>query len=247
MGKNQEKKWCVYKHTNKINGKIYIGQTCKVPQQRWANGEGYQKCTLFYKAIQKYGWDNFEHEIVKKDLTHEEADNEEKFLIACFESNKPDKGYNLTSGGEGAEHSETTKQKMRDNQKGELNTFFGRKHSLETIEKMKQAHTGVHPSLETRKKLSESKMGKLNPFFEKDHSEEFKDNLRKRLSKKVLCVETGMIFNSAKEAGELLNIDSSCINKCCRGERKTAGGYHWKRIANDDNNIQSDIKAIVAK
>lgn len=247
MKNNQEKKWCVYKHTNKVNGKIYIGQTCKKPEQRWANGEGYQKCTLFYKAIKKYGWDNFEHEIMEKDLTHDEANDKEKFLIAYFESNKPDKGYNLTSGGEGVEHSEVTKQKMRDNQKGELNTFFGRKHSLETIEKMKQAHTGVHPSLETRKKLSASKMGQLNPFFKKDHSEEFKDNLRKRLSKKILCVETGIIYTSAKEAGELLNIDSSCIRKCCKGKRKTAGGYHWKNITDDDNNIQKDIKPTVVK
>lgn len=247
MEENQEKKWCVYKHTNKINGKIYIGQTCKVPQQRWANGEGYQKCTLFYKAIKKYGWDNFEHEIVEKDLTHDEANNEEKILIAYFESNKPDKGYNLTSGGEGAEHSEATKQKMRDNQKGELNTFFGRKHSLEIIEKMKQAHAGVHPSLCTRKKLSESKIGQLNPFFKKDHSEEFKNKLRKRLSKKVLCVETGIIYISTKEAGKLLNIDASCISKCCRGERKTAGGYHWKYANTDNNEVRSDIRPTVAK
>lgn len=90
-------------------------------------------------------------------------------------------------------------------------------------------------------------MGQLNPFFKKDHSEEFKDNLRKRLSKKILCVETGIIYTSAKEAGELLNIDSSCIRKCCKGKRKTAGGYHWKNITDDDNNIQKDIKPTVVK
>lgn len=49
-------------------------------------------------------------------------------------------------------------------------------------------------------------------------------------SKQIRCIETNQIFISAKEAEDKLNIDASSIRKVCRGERKTAGGYHWERI-----------------
>ena len=43
----------------------------------------------------------------------------------------------------------------------------------------------------------------------------------------VICIDTNMIFSNAKEAGKYYNCDSSCITKCCKGKRKTCGGYHW--------------------
>ena len=52
----------VYVHVNKINGKLYIGLTkSKNPNRRWENGNGYRNNILFNRAIQKYGWDSFEH------------------------------------------------------------------------------------------------------------------------------------------------------------------------------------------
>lgn len=59
-----EKPYCVYIHTNKINKKSYIGITCQKPEHRWGcNGNGYAECPHFWRAIQKYGWDNFDHKI----------------------------------------------------------------------------------------------------------------------------------------------------------------------------------------
>ena len=59
------KNYCVYQHTNKINGKIYIGITCQKPEKRWGSqGRKYEECPYFWKAIQKYGWENFEHKIL---------------------------------------------------------------------------------------------------------------------------------------------------------------------------------------
>ena len=72
---------CVYIHTNKTNGKMYVGQTCQNPKKRWSNGLGYVTQQYFYRAIQKYGWDGFEHEIIASNLTKSEADNFEKILI----------------------------------------------------------------------------------------------------------------------------------------------------------------------
>ena len=60
-----KKVWCIYMHTNKINGKKYIGQTFQNIEYRWRqDGSGY-KGQPFYNAIEKYGWDNFEHKILK--------------------------------------------------------------------------------------------------------------------------------------------------------------------------------------
>ena len=59
-------------------------------------------------------------------------------------------------------------------------------------------------------------------------SEESKNKISKSLSKKVICLETGVIYDSMNEAERLTNIDNSTISKCCRGKRKTVGGYHWK-------------------
>lgn len=89
----------VYMHTSP-NGKRYIGITCNDVQRRWQGGLGYRKCVLFFKAITKYGWDNFKHEIVYTDLTKEEACSKEKELIKEYRTNESEFGYNLTDGGE---------------------------------------------------------------------------------------------------------------------------------------------------
>lgn len=97
--------WCIYKHTNKINGKVYIGQTCQKPEDRWRNGEGYKGPTCFYYAIQKYGWDNFSHEILEDNIpTIDEANEKEKQYIQQYHSCVYDlecNGYNSTFGGGG--------------------------------------------------------------------------------------------------------------------------------------------------
>ena len=95
--------YCVYIHINKINGKKYVGQTIfgDYPKRRWRNGTGYSNQLYFHSAIEKYGWDNFEHEVIASNLTKEEADNFEKLLIAKLNTSDRNFGYNLTLGGDG--------------------------------------------------------------------------------------------------------------------------------------------------
>ena len=70
---DDERKWCVYMHTNKINGKKYIGITSQDANERWRNGLGYRNQIVFWRAINKYTWSGFEHTIIIDDLTEKEA------------------------------------------------------------------------------------------------------------------------------------------------------------------------------
>lgn len=97
-----KKNYCVYVHTNKMNGKKYVGITSRKPEQRWDRGHGYFSNKHFYKAILKEGWnEGFEHEVLFTDLTKEEAEKYEKEYIAFYQSNNPKYGYNQTKGGLG--------------------------------------------------------------------------------------------------------------------------------------------------
>lgn len=92
--------YCIYKHKNICNNKIYIGQTCQIPQRRWGSeGQGYKSSPHFYSAIQKYGWNNFQHQILKSNLTLQEANYWEKYFIQFYKTTNPNYGYNIKEGG----------------------------------------------------------------------------------------------------------------------------------------------------
>lgn len=91
--------YIVYKHTNKINNKVYIGITKNSdnPNARWRNGFGYEKNKKFFTEIVQYGWDNFTHEILASELNELEALEQERFYIKKY--NCVENGYNNSYGG----------------------------------------------------------------------------------------------------------------------------------------------------
>lgn len=92
--------YLVYCHTNLVNGKLYFGVTKnKMENRAGKRGKKYRQCTYFANAIEKYGWDNFKHEIIADGLTKEEASEYEKLLIGFFQTNDRSKGYNIQPGG----------------------------------------------------------------------------------------------------------------------------------------------------
>ena len=95
------KQWSVYKHTSP-NNKVYIGITSQRPSHRWQNGQGYHTQRYFWRAIQKYGWDNFTHEILFTGLSEKDAKEKEIELIAFYQSWHPNFGYNVSLGGDGS-------------------------------------------------------------------------------------------------------------------------------------------------
>ena len=126
----EERNYTVYLHTSP-SGKYYVGITSISVEQRWQNGRGYKR-QVFYRAIQKHGWDNIDHEIIASNLTKEEAENFEILLIKELHTTNPNYGYNVDNGGNSiGKMSEETKKKLSNKHKGFL-------HSEETKKKNKR-------------------------------------------------------------------------------------------------------------
>jgi group I intron endonuclease len=117
------RKWCIYAHVLKTDGRCYIGQTCNL-EGRW-KPSAYKNSTKFYAAIQKYGWNNFEHKILKDNLTLSEANFWESYFIKNLDT--IGKGFNLNSGGDNKLHSQETKEKMSQTRRG---VSHSKEHSL---------------------------------------------------------------------------------------------------------------------
>lgn len=125
---NDDKNYIVYKHTNKINGKLYIGITSVDVKSRWKNGNGYNRQSYFYNAIQKYGWENFDHEILFDNLSKNDACIKEAEMIAYYKSNEKEFGYNIASGGfsgnRGLQRTDEQKNVFREAQRKSRNKSF---------------------------------------------------------------------------------------------------------------------------
>lgn len=133
----------IYKITNSINGKIYIGESTKdkledrvaeyIKEVKWRKNP-----RPIILAMRKYGFENFTFELLEDNIkTKEELDNLERFYITeKFNSYKRDVGYNVELGGNGTgKHSEETKKKIGNSQRGELNHNFGKVGSLNSTSK----------------------------------------------------------------------------------------------------------------
>lgn len=215
--------YTVYQHRNKINGKVYIGITMQTPEQRWRHGEGYKSSPHFYAAIQKYGWNNFEHNILFQNLTKEEACKKEQELIAKYNSMNREYGYNSMSGGDIFVMNEETKQKISQSLMGNKNGL-GHPCSEEKKKKISEAQKGRRLTEEHKQKLSEA--------AKKRHtlcSEQAKENIQKASHKKpVYCEELNKVFESVQECSRQLGIPATNISKLCNGRGKTLKGYHLK-------------------
>lgn len=204
----------IYKITNNINGKIYVGQTVRSLKERISEHKRHKNCTM-YKAFEKYGFENFSIEILFETNDIEELNNKEIFYIEQFNCLMPN-GYNLCKGGDntmGYKHKEESKLKMSQNRKRyfkDENPFYNKKHTEETKRKMKAKFED--------KEFYQKRCEHLN-------------NVRYIKTRKVLNVTTGEKFESIKEACEKYGIkDGTHISRVCRDKRKSCFGFVFKYI-----------------
>ena len=223
--------YTVYQHKNKINGKIYIGITSQKPEDRWGSqGCNYKSSPHFYSAIQKYGWNNFEHNILFTGLTKEQACLKEQELIKEYDLMNREFGYNSTSGGDIFVMNEETKQKISQAMMGNKNGL-GHPCSEEKKKKISEVQKGRKFTKEHKQKLSEAAKNRHVPC-----SEDKKQTLKEKSHKKpVYCEELDKVFESVQECGRQLGIPATNISKLCNGRGKTLKGYHL-RYYNDTIN-----------
>lgn len=199
--RTEEKLYTVYRLKNVVTGKNYIGMTSQNPKERW--GKGYKG--KMNEAIQKFPLDLCWKKYIEFQTTNKEQALElEAELMKWYDS--VDNGYNSSEyGSSHYKHptlSEETKKKISDSMTGEKHPLFG-------MTGEKAYWYGKHHSEETRKKLSDSKPKK--PVLQFSKNGEF-------------IAE----YPSTQEAGRQTGCNQGNICECCKGKRKSCGGFIWQ-------------------
>ena len=240
---SQDATYSVYLHIFP-NDKKYVGITCRNPLHRWGScGQGYKRQSLIWNAICKYGWDNVEHIVLYTNKTEEEAQKLEKVLIQLFNTKTPN-GYNLDDGGGGA--SIELRRAIKENHAD----VSGGKHSRAIpvycieLDKIYSCMRDAQRELNINAKdigacckgarntagnyhwiyVSELESCSIEQILNKQK------HARITRKKRVLCVETGKIFDGVMQAADATGADFSSIAACCRGKLKTTKGLHWEYI-----------------
>lgn len=227
--------WIVYVHTCKVNNKKYVGITSQKPVERWGKtGNAYTRTQVISKAIKKYGWDNFEHEILESGLTMTEASEKERYYIKKYNSLIPN-GYNCAEGGYNYASSEYSRQKNSELKSIpviciETGEVYKSSHEVEA--KLGIKHTNVSKATIDRYRTSGGfHWMKYEEYLKNGYSEVLNPN-----KKHVICIETQKVYESSRKAFEDTGVDSSYIYRCCAGKTKTAGDLHWQYYEDYINN-----------
>ena len=219
----KKEKYCVYKHTAP-NGKVYIGITQQRPEARWQrDGLGYKTAGWFRFAIAKYGWENFTHTILASGLSFEDACIAERKLIKRYDSRNPAHGYNVQPGGassRGCLLSDEAREKIRQSKLGDRNPMFGRVLTEEHRRRIAEANTGVPKSPETRLRMRRAQSNRSAATRQKLSDAQNKTPVR--------CIETGVVYPGVSIAARETGTSCSNITACCKGRRKSTGGFHWE-------------------
>lgn len=222
----------IYQITNLINGKSYVGQSKNLKERLKAHKCISKEANVPLKrAYEKYGIENFKFEIIEY-CDEKELDEREIYYIA---ERNPE--YNLTSGGCGAPNhmvTEETKNKLREASRNWWNGLDAEAKEKIIKNNLKGPSKGHNVSKETREKLRQCNLGKKQT---KETIEKRKQTfINKKMNgyvqtneghkKKVICLETGEIFDSVKQATEKYNLTTLVGH--LKGKYKTCKGKHYK-------------------
>lgn len=235
--------YCVYYHRNIINNKLYIGMT-KNASARWANnGSKYKQCKFFYHAIQKYGWDSFEHTILIDNISKEKACVIEKELIKKYNTQDEKFGYNLASGGFGGctvrgEKHFLSKKVYQYNLDGSyVREWENAQRASEELNIVVSDIALMCRKTSNIKKAgsymwSYQKMDSMPPYIREGHSKES-------------ILQLDELFNIVAQYRNISYVDNTMfdrekITNCCKKRSLTHRGFYWVYKKDFDANAFKD-------
>lgn len=241
----------IYKITNKINNKVYIGQTTlKRASDRFTRHK-YQATHLeldkgvsyIHRAMADSGIDNFEFTVIEE-IGNDKLNEREKYWIQQYNSLAPN-GYNLTSGGQGTPNFSRIPSQEEKERRSESCKHFYEEHP-EKIDEIRERTQKLWEDPDYRKRVTESNKkfysenpdmfrGENNPMYGKHHTKEalekihaYTDTLKHpivQLDKDTLKVVA--TYDGIKDAERALKVSHGWLSKAAR-QGKVAYGYRWK-------------------
>ena len=180
----------IYKTTNIINGKFYVGQSLYDDPKYLGGGN------LIKKAIKKYGKENFHKEIIDICFSRDQLNEREVYWIEKLDSRNPSVGYNMAKGGPAFHITEDSKKKISNTLKGKYTGENSYRYGIKLTDQHKncisESNKGKKISDETRKKISESNLGKVlsletrKKLSEKHKGKSLSDNHKKNIGNGLL-------------------------------------------------------------
>jgi len=219
----------IYKTTNLVNGKQYIGRDSHNNPKYLGSG------TLIKKAIRRYGKENFKKEIIEECSSFEQMVEREEYWLNYYDAGNNPLFYNLQNLGKGVEFThetrkkigeasrrrittEETRKKISQITKGSNNPMFGKRHSDLTKDLIRKKRIGTRASEETRNKLSESRRGSKNWRYNRGYL--FTDENNGNFKGYIVCVSGNYVGQrkTNKEWCDTLGIMRQNFRKHLRGE-----------------------------
>jgi group I intron endonuclease len=194
----------IYKTTNMINGKIYIGQTAKNNPNYLGSG------LILLKAIKKYKIENFSKEILEVCETQTSLNEREIYWIKFYNSTDRYIGYNISNGGNGGNLGELVNKKISESKKGQ---GMGNLHRLGKTAPNK----GIPMSEEQKIKLRKPKT--------EEHKKQLSISRMNTGCKVIRCENDGAIYNSLKDAANILGLTVPNIVNVLKGRAKATKGF----------------------
>jgi len=234
----KEKIHSIYKITNIINNKIYIGSAIdtynRFSKHKSQLNKNKHHNSYLQNSWNKYGEQNFKFEIIEYITDKNKLIEREQYWIDLTKSSNREYGYNInpiansqlgrklseesrkkiSDKNKGRIVSEETRQKLSDCHKGEKSYRYGKHLTDEEKENIRQFNLGKHHSKETKEKISKSNIGKKKNFKNGNPN-----------NKKVICLNTNIVYNSIFEASNNTKVNNGHIVSCCKGYRKSAGKH----------------------
>lgn len=210
----------IYKITNILNDKVYIGLTTKSNvknrfYQHMYNAFKTNLDTYFYNAIRKHGRDNFKIETIETCSDFDELNFLEKYYIKFYNSTDKRYGYNLLAGGTQCKMTEEIKLKVSKSRKEQYKN--GYKNPKRYYTRKDIIFKPSQSSEQHRFKLSLIK-------------QEYYSHNKHIQAKKTLCINDGKVFDSAAKAGQYYNIPITAPARVCNGSRKSYKGLVFKYL-----------------